>query len=67
MVTGFNVYHQIAPHPLVTIEIGLCVTSETVLLGFCGYRISVEWLVDIIAASSNIKGTKRSKIFVYST
>jgi hypothetical protein len=42
MVTGFNIYHQIAPHPFVTIEIGLRVTSEIVLLGSCGYRISVE-------------------------
>jgi hypothetical protein len=34
MVTGFNIYHQIAPHPFVTIESGLCVISEIVLLGF---------------------------------
>jgi len=28
MVTDFNIYRQIASHPFVTIEIGLCVISE---------------------------------------
>lgn len=32
MVIDFNIYHQIAAHPFVTTEIGLCVTSETGLV-----------------------------------
>jgi hypothetical protein len=31
-----------------TIDFCLCLTSEIVLFGFCGYRVSVEQRVDIV-------------------
>ena len=42
MMSSLTTHHQMGGTPFVMTELSLCVTSETVLSGVCGYRVSVE-------------------------